>query len=89
MAPIDASSFEFPHPVLTKIGNLITELTFASILIAHVELNANATSIYSARGDDLQGHLALTIDANDYVKRSRGNKPFEPPTAPSAFPSHS
>jgi hypothetical protein len=45
--------------------------------------------LYSARGDGLQGHLALTIYANDYVKRSLGNTPFEPPTAPSAFPSHS
>jgi hypothetical protein len=88
MAPIDASSFDFPHPVLTKIGNNNTEPTFASILIAHVELNANAASIYSARGDGLQGHLALTIDANDYVERSLSNKPFEPPTAPPAFPSH-
>jgi hypothetical protein len=89
MAPIDAASFDFPHPVLTKIGDLNTELTFTSILIAHVELNANAASIYSARGDGLQGHLAPTIDANDYVKRSLGNTPVEPPTAPSAFPSHS
>jgi hypothetical protein len=76
MAPYCASSFNFPHPVLTKIGDLNTEPTFASILVAHVELNANAVSIYSARGDGLQGHLALTIDANDYVKRSLGNKPF-------------
>jgi hypothetical protein len=89
MAPIDASSFDFPHPVLTKIGDLNTEQTFASILIAHVDLNANAASIYSARGEGLQGHLALTIDVNDYVKRSLGNKPFEPLTALSAFPSHS
>jgi hypothetical protein len=49
----------------------------------------NAASIYSARGDGLQGHLALTIDANDYVERSLGNKPFEPPTVPPAFPSKS
>jgi hypothetical protein len=89
MAPIDATSLDFPHPVLTKIGDLNTEPTFTSILVAHVELNANTASIYSARGDGLQGHLALTIDANDYVKRSLGNKSFEPPTAPSSFPSHS
>jgi hypothetical protein len=89
MAPIKASSFDFPHPVLTKIGYNNTEPTFASIIIAHVELNANAASIYSARGDGLQGHLALTIAANDYIERSLGNKPFEPPTAPPAFPSHS
>jgi hypothetical protein len=89
MAPIDASSFNSPHPVLTKIGDNNTEPTFASILIAHVELNTNAASIYSARGDGLQGHLTLLIDENDYVERSLGNKPFLPPTAPPAFPIHS
>jgi hypothetical protein len=88
MAPIDASSFDFPHPVLTKIGDNSTEPTFTSILVAHVELNANAASIYSARGDGLQGHLALTIGVNDYIKRSIGNKPFLPPTAPLAVPTH-
>jgi hypothetical protein len=89
MAPVNTTSFDFPHPVLTKIGDLNTEPTFALILVAHVELNANAASIYSARGDGLQGHLTLTIDANDYIKRSLGNKPFEAPIAPSVFPSHS
>jgi hypothetical protein len=89
MASIEASSFDFPHPVLTKIGDNNTEPTFASIPIAHVELNANVASIYSARGGGLHGHLALTIAANDYIERSLGNKPFEPPTAPPAFPSHS
>jgi hypothetical protein len=84
MAPIDASSFDFPHPVLTKIGDNKTEPTFASILVAHVELNVNAASIYSARGDGLQGHLALTIDATDYTKRSVRNKPLVPSTAPPA-----
>jgi hypothetical protein len=59
-----------------------------SILVAHVELNANAASIYSVRGDGLQGHLALTIDDNDYIERSIGNTPFDPPTAPPAAPTH-
>jgi hypothetical protein len=88
MAPINASSFDFPHPVLTKIGDNNTEPTFVSIMVAHVELNANAASIYSARGDGLQGHLALTIDATNYIKRSIGNKPFDPPTTPPSVPTH-
>jgi hypothetical protein len=41
-----------------------------------------------ARGDGPLGHLALTIDANDYAKRSIGNKPFLPPTAPPTVPTH-
>jgi hypothetical protein len=88
MTPIDASSFDFPHPVLTKIGENNTEPTFASILFAHVELNTNAASIYSARGDELQCRLALTIDATEYIKRSIGNKPFDLPTAPPAVPTN-
>jgi hypothetical protein len=89
MAPIDASSFDPPHPVLTKIGDTNTEPTFTSIPVAHVDLNANAASIYSSRGDRLHGHLALTIDANDYIKSIIGNKPFLPPAAPPAVPTHS
>jgi hypothetical protein len=41
-----------------------------------------------ARGNGLQGHLALTIDATDCIKLSIGNKPFVPPTAPPAVPTH-
>jgi hypothetical protein len=87
MAPIDASSFNFPHPVLTKIGNNNTEPTIASIMVAHVELNVNVASIYSAHGW-LEGHLSLTIDASNYIKRSIENKPFDPPMAPPAVPTH-
>jgi hypothetical protein len=88
MAPIDASSFEFPHPVLVKIDEKNTEPTFVSILVPHVELNPNAASIYSARGDGLQCHLVLTIDANDYIEHIIGNKPFDPPAAPPSAPVH-
>jgi hypothetical protein len=88
MAPIDASSLDFPQLVLTKIGDNNTEPKVASIVVAHVELNENTMSIYSARGDGLQCHLALTIDANDYIEHSIDNKPFDPPTAPPAAPVH-
>jgi hypothetical protein len=88
MAPIDVSSFDFPHPVLTKIGDNNTLPTFTSILVAHVEINANAASIYSARGDGLQGHLSLTIDATEYIKHRIGNKPFDPPMTPPAITTH-
>jgi hypothetical protein len=88
MAPIYASSFDFPYPVLTNISNNNTEPTLASILVANVEPNVNAASIYSARGDGLQGHLSLTIDDNDYIERSIGKKPFDPLTAPPAVPTH-
>jgi hypothetical protein len=85
MAP---DAFDLPHPVLTKIGDTNTEPTFATILVTHVELNANAASIYSTRGDGVHGHLALTINADDYKQRSIGGIVFQVPTAPPAFPAH-
>jgi hypothetical protein len=84
----DAHSYDLPHPILTKIGNSNTEPTFASILITHIELNANASSVYSARGDGLLGHLALTINSIDYKSRSKGNIDFDPPVNPPASPTH-
>jgi hypothetical protein len=44
MAPYD---FDLPHHVMTKIGDTNTEPSFTTILVTHVELNANAASICS------------------------------------------
>jgi hypothetical protein len=85
IAPYD---FDLPHPVLTKTGNTNTEPNFATILITHVEFNANAASIYSTRRDGVHGHLTLTINAEDYKQRSIGGVAFQVPTAPPAFPAH-
>jgi hypothetical protein len=85
MAPYD---FDLPHPVLTKIGDTNTEPTFATILVTHVELNANAASIYSTRGDGVYGHLSLTINADYYKQCSIGGVAFQVPTVPPAFPAH-
>jgi hypothetical protein len=88
MPPHDATSFDLPHPVLTKIGDANTEPTFATILVSHIELNANAASVYSTRGYGLLGNLALTINAVDYVSRSKGNVAFDPPANPPSAPVH-
>jgi hypothetical protein len=85
MAPYD---FDLPHPVLPKIGDTNTEPSFTTILFTHVELNANAASIYLTRGDGVHGHLALTINAADYKQRIIGGVAFQVPTAPPAFPAH-
>jgi hypothetical protein len=61
----DAHSYDLPHPILTKIGDSNTEPTFASILITHIELNDNAASVYSARGDGLLGHLGQCDRSGD------------------------
>jgi hypothetical protein len=72
--------------VLTKSGDTNTEPAFTTILITNIELNANAASGYSERGDRLLGHLALTINAIYYVSHSKGdvgfNAPFNSPSVP-------
>jgi hypothetical protein len=84
----DTHSYDLPHPILTKIGDSNTEPTFASILITHIKLNANAASVYSARGDGLLGHLALTINSVNYKSRSKGNVDFDTLVNPPASPTH-
>jgi hypothetical protein len=85
MAP---HNFDLPHPVLMIIGHTNTEPTLANILVTHVEINANAASIYSTRGDGVHGHLAITINFVDYKQRSIGGVAFQVPTAHPAFPAH-
>jgi hypothetical protein len=85
MAPY---GFNLPHRVLTRIGDTNTEPTFATILVTHVELNANAASIYSTQGDGVHGQLALTINADDYKQRSIGGVALKVPTTPPAFTAH-
>jgi hypothetical protein len=70
------------------MGDTNTEPTFATILVTHVELNANAVSIYPARGDGVHGHLTLTTNAKDYKLRSIDGVAFKVPTAPPAAPPH-
>jgi hypothetical protein len=82
----DAHSYDLPH--LTNIGDSNTEPTFTFILTTHIELNANAALVYSARGDGLLGHPALTINSVDYKSRSKGNIDFDPPVNPPASPTH-
>jgi hypothetical protein len=84
----DTNSFDLPQPVLTKIGDANTEPTFATILVTHIKLNANADSVYSAQGDGLLGHLALTINEVDYESGSKGNIPFNKLVNPPTVPAH-
>jgi hypothetical protein len=86
--PHDANSFKLPHPVLTKIGDSNMEPTFATILVTHINLNANAASVYSMRGNRLLDHLTLTIKAVDYESRSKGNMPSVKPVNPPTVPPH-
>jgi hypothetical protein len=86
--PHEATSFNLPHPVLTKTGDANTEPTFVTILATHIERNTNAASIYSTRGYGLLGHLILTINAINYISRSKGNVAFDPHVNPPSVPVH-
>jgi hypothetical protein len=46
----------FPHQTLTRFA----EPTFDTLTVLQRELNSNAESVYSRRGNGLTGHLVLT-----------------------------
>jgi hypothetical protein len=88
MPPNEASSFDLPHPMLTKIGDANTEPTFTTILVTHIKLNAKAALVYSTRGYGLLGHPTLSINAINCVSQSKGNINFDAPVNPPSVPVH-
>jgi hypothetical protein len=75
-----------PYPILTELGTTNTDHTFETLQVVQVQLNANAASIHSERGDGANGHLALMITLADYTHRSINHVAFTPPTNPPAIP---
>jgi hypothetical protein len=71
-------------------GTANTKPTFATILATHIQLNANATSVYLARGDGVHDLFALTISTADYNAHIIGNKEFTAltPPPPPPVPTH-
>lgn len=78
----------FPVKTLTPIATSLTKPTYASLQIAQLQLNGNATSIASDSGDGILGHLQLTIKPAAYQAASQGNVPFIAPVNPGAAPVH-
>jgi hypothetical protein len=76
---------QFPHESLTPLA--AEQPTHATLKLLHKELNANAISIPSLRGNGILGHLAITIPANAYIVASGGVE-FVPPAHPGAQPVH-
>lgn len=75
-------SFKFPHPDLTKVHG---KPTFDSMMVLQRELNANARSIYSLRGNGKQGHLVLTCPPAQFTAMAN-HMPFITPTHPGENP---
>jgi hypothetical protein len=53
----------------------------------HAEIQSNAESVPSTRGNRKLGHLAITISVTKYVVKSNGVA-FDPPVLPGAAPAH-
>jgi hypothetical protein len=65
----------FPHQTLTRFA----EPTFDTLTVLQRELNSNAESVYSRRGNGLTGHLVLTYQP-DLFTALPGHMPFLTPT---------
>ena len=61
----------FPYPTLTALSNEAP--TIATLKNLHKQLNANAISVPSARGDGFLGHFILVVDAAAYTARAGQN----------------
>ena len=82
----ESKSYPFPHPELTALAT-DSRPTFISLQLLHAELQSNAESVPSIRGNGALGHLALTMIPAAFLLES-GNVPFDPPVHPGAAPDH-
>jgi hypothetical protein len=78
---VDASIDGFPHP---SIQPILGPPTYASIAEVHLQLNANAASVFSNLGNGTLGLLALTVTEEVYDTLS--DEPFVPPENPGTQP---
>jgi hypothetical protein len=60
----------FPHMELTVLAD--SRPTFLSLQRLHAEIQSNAESVPSIRGNGELGHLSLTISAAQYLIKSNG-----------------
>lgn len=77
---------QFPHAVLTPLPTN-DRPTRQILKLLHLEVNSNAASIYSARGNGDLGHLALVLPTAEFLVAS-GNQPFVIPANPGIAPVH-
>jgi hypothetical protein len=79
----DPFQHAFPHPTLTVLSK--ERPTPQTLLTLHQELNANAISFPSARGDGKLGHFALVVSPTTYLAASNGIH-FIAPVHPGPLP---
>ena len=65
---------------------MIGEPTYKDIAKINLQLNVNAATVYSSRGNGRLGLLALTVTSEVYTLHS--DQPFEPPANPGPTPEY-
>jgi hypothetical protein len=80
-----AITANFPYSVHTALGTANTDPTLETLGVVQVQLDSNAVSINSGRGDGVNGHLALTITMADYALCSLNHVAFKPPMNPKSM----
>jgi hypothetical protein len=78
--------FDLPHKQLSPICPTGTKPTFRTLRVAQLQLNMNAASIFTHRGDGNHGHLVLTMNPTDFVLET--NVAFVVPPVPPLNPVH-
>ena len=77
---------DLPHKVLDPICPTGTKPTFRTLRVAQLQLNMNAISVRSHRGDGNHGHLVLTLTPAAFLLTT--NVPFIVPPMPLLDPVH-
>ena len=80
---IDKVTAGFPHPTIDPILGISTYITIKKL---HVQLNTNATSIFTILGDGQHGLLQFTVSGAQY--NSVSAVPFVAPANPGATPTY-
>jgi hypothetical protein len=77
---------DLPHKHLSPICPTGTKPTFRTLRVAQLQLNMNAISVRTHRGDGIHGHLVLTMAPADFLLET--NIPFVIPPMPPHDPTH-
>ena len=80
----ESAAMTFPH---TPLPRIIGHPTYQILPSTHLKLNVNAASVFSNRGNDMQGLLALSDTPEIYLISTTGMA-FVPPFIPGLHPTN-
>jgi hypothetical protein len=79
-------TISLPHKTLAPLA--ASRSNQKSLELLHKEINANAISVRSTRGNGALGHRALTVSAANYTATAGGRVVFAPPLHPGDYHIH-